>query len=445
MDITLQVFAGDRWSDAAEVTFDGPEGGYPTGAYVGYNIDYYADNGSIDYANGHPAVDHRAVSVRYPLDMADRYTSRWPAFLLDLLPQGHARLRLAKAMGLDANARSSDIRLLLRSAGSTIGNVRIKEAAEEEVRRLEGVERVGLTYEDLVDRTDRFIEVVDRYSMIASGSSGLQGEWPKVALTLAKDGLYYPDPLVADDEAVEHLIVKLRRGGDVDGLILSMEAAYSQVAHALGLDVYKPSVAGNGTLIIGRFDRRVEEGRTVRIGQESMVSAAGVSEFGHVEEHERYVGIVKAFSTDPQADVLEYLKRDAANLALGNPDNHGRNTALSKYPDGTVRLSPLFDFAPMKLAGEVIARSTFWRCMKDRGSDYAPDWATVCEAVAGDGVDGQILAERLAQFADALEAAPGIAREFGADAEGLSRATGACGQIADDLRKAVAKPGLGGR
>lgn len=49
-------------------------------------------------------------------------------------------------------------------------------------------------------------------------------------------------------------------------------------------------------------------------------------------------------------------KRDIANLALGNPDNHGRNK-LRKHQDGTIRLAPLFDFAPMRLAKEGIVRS----------------------------------------------------------------------------------------
>ncbi|WP_425962188.1 hypothetical protein [Rhizobium nepotum] len=43
------------------------------------------------------------------------------------------------------------------------------------------------------------MEVADRFAMLASGSSGLQGEWPKVSMTQAADGLYYPDSFVTDD------------------------------------------------------------------------------------------------------------------------------------------------------------------------------------------------------------------------------------------------------
>ncbi|TAN00030.1 MAG: type II toxin-antitoxin system HipA family toxin, partial [Rhizobiaceae bacterium] len=217
MNITLQIFLDNGWQDAAEVSFDQQDGGYTSGARVGYDIDYYAERGALDYAEGHPVTGCRAVSVRYPVDMADRYTPRWPPFMLDLLPQGHTRIRLAKALGIEPDARSSDLALLMRVGGSTIGNVRIKEAAEREAERLHGASRVGLAIDDILNRTDLFVEVVDRHAMIASGSSGLQGEWPKIALTKANDGLFYPDPLVADDDAVEHVIVKMRRGGDVDG------------------------------------------------------------------------------------------------------------------------------------------------------------------------------------------------------------------------------------
>lgn len=79
------------------------------------------------------------------------------------------------------------------------------------------------------------------------------------------------------------------------------------------------------------------------------MAAAGIAAFGHVDVHETYLAVIRDVSADPQADVAEYLRRDALNLATGNPDNHGRNTALSKRL-GSVRLSPLFDYAPMRLA-----------------------------------------------------------------------------------------------
>ncbi len=195
--------------------------------------------------------------------------------------------------------------------------------------------------------------------MLASGSSGLQGEWPKVSMTQATDGLYYPDSVVSDDEAVRHVIVKLVRSNEpVDRLILEGEALYSRIAQEIGLNVSEPSIYAEGVLIIPRFDgRREKAAEPSGLGQESLVSAIGVADFGHVGTHEAYIDVLRQYSADPFADIVEYLKRDIANLALSNPDNHGRNSALSKHQDGTIRLSPLFDFAPMRLAKEGIVRS----------------------------------------------------------------------------------------
>jgi serine/threonine-protein kinase HipA len=75
--------------------------------------------------------------------------------------------------------------------------------------------------------------------------------------------------------------------------------------------------------------------------------------------------------------VLEYIKRDVANLALGNKDNHARNTALQRDFSGGVRLTPLYDFAPMYLHPDGIARRIRWED-NDAGS---PDWARVLKRI----------------------------------------------------------------
>ena len=83
---------------------------------------------------------------------------------------------------------------------------------------------------------------------------------------------------------------------------------------------------------------------------------------------------------DTAAEVTEYVLRDVLNLALGNPDNHGRNTALAKDIDGCVRLTPLFDFCPMRLDASGVRRSTTWGCMREPlgpSRDLDPDRSVV--------------------------------------------------------------------
>lgn len=55
------------------------------------------------------------------------------------------------------------------------------------------------------------------------------------------------------------------------------------------------------------------------------------------------------------------MRRDVLNMAMKNTDNHARNTSVQRLPDGTVRLTPVYDFAPMYLDREVIARSCRWK------------------------------------------------------------------------------------
>jgi serine/threonine-protein kinase HipA len=81
--------------------------------------------------------------------------------------------------------------------------------------------------------------------------------------------------------------------------------------------------------------------------------------------------------TSPQDEVLEYLKRDVANLALGNKDNHARNTAVQRDFNGHIALTPLYDFAPMYLHPDGIARRIRW----DNNDAGQPDWARVLDRV----------------------------------------------------------------
>ncbi|KQY49478.1 phosphatidylinositol kinase [Rhizobium sp. Root491] len=435
MRLTLQTHFYGQWHHAATLELKDDAAGFQGASIVDYDLDYFVTIASAEFAGGKTVRDHRALSVRYPVDLENRYSRNWPPFLLDLMPQGHARRKLAEHLSLAEGSRASDLPLLLRSAAGGIGNIRIKEAAEAETERLRGVERQGVTEAEILERSDRFMEVADRFGMLASGSSGLQGEWPKVSMTQANDGLYYPDSFVTDDEAVRHVIVKLVRSNEpVDRLILEGEALYSRIAQEIGLNVDEPSTYAESVLIIPRFDRKKKEGGgTVRLGQESLVSAIGVADFGHVGSHEAYIDVLRQYSANPFADIVEYLKRDIANLALGNPDNHGRNSALSKHQDGTIRLSPLFDFAPMRLAKEGIVRSTRWAMMRDVGRDHLPDWKRICAELIPDPDEQNALAADLSVFSEYLRQTPPMAKDMGGSPEILERAMGRCIEIAESV------------
>src|SRR5690606_38418025 len=80
-----------------------------------------------------------------------------------------------------------------------------------------------------------------------------------------------------------------------------------------------------------------------------------------------------------------YLKRDLANIALGNKDNHTRNTALQRFNNGIIQLTPLFDFAPMWLHPDGIARTTPWeRDVHDAMAMWHPVNAQIAESTMVD-------------------------------------------------------------
>jgi serine/threonine-protein kinase HipA len=434
MELTLQLFFGNEWRDVATVSIQNPDAGYRGRTIVSYDMQYYADVGSIALSAGRPLRDARALSVAIPLDLEDRDRPSWPPFLLDLLPQGLQRERIAKHLDLDPAARSTDIELLLHGGGSPVGNMRIKEARIQELKRVNALPRVGATMDDILKRTDQFLSVADTFAMLASGSSGLQGNWPKIAMTMAADGKWYPDSTVEDGDARRHVIIKLMRSNDsTDEMILRSEAAYSAIAKEFGLRIEATSNYGNGVLVIPRFDRIVRNNQIERYGQESFVSALGVAEFEHTDTHENYLQMLCGVSTDALADTTEYVLRDALNLAMGNPDNHGRNTALRKTADGEIRLAPLFDFAPMRLSPAAVARSTKWECMKPEGRDYNPDWKVVCEAAAGNDLPANAIMQALAQKVKFLRSLPDIGRKHGLPDKVIDEAFAASVAIADGI------------
>lgn len=392
--LTIQIWFDGGWHEAAEVIFHEPHLGHRGATTIEYRLDYFVEHASVDYARDLPVVDRRAASSCLPVDAAARRSDCWPSFLLDLLPQGLNRALAAAALGLPALAPSSEVELLAAVGGSPVGNVRVAGAP------IGGFEWEGLPVDDVLEGGEEVMSRLRTIPSIAPAALCLQGEWPKVALVEDGGGLLHPEGALDDGAVVASYILKFRRSARAeDAAILELESHYQAAARAAGLDIRHPLRYGRDCLLIRRFDRECGQ----RHGQESLVSASGVAVFGHAAYHEDYLATVSRLSDDPAADVLEYVARDLVNLAFGNPDNHGRNTALSRPTTGGTRLSPLFDFAPMSAAGRAIGRSTRWACLRGTGGDHDPDWNAVSEAVERTtGVPGRAVRERLAETAARL-------------------------------------------
>ena len=367
---TLQLYTQGAWHDIASVSLHGEEtNGWKAKTYSGYAVEW-----AFEHAG---ATDAHALCAGWSVGLEPLQLRHWPVFLIDMLPQGFGRQELLERIGLSPTAGvSADWQLLLAGAGNPIGHLRVKEAAQW-LEANAGAQR-GFTDEEVAQRGDEFSEYLASHGLFVAGSSGVQGEWPKVLLTRAKDGLLYLDHTLPDEQAVQHYIVKFGRGTDRQlASILYHEAPYMGLAQQLGLRVHAPLVLRERALFIPRFDRVVKDGQVVRLAQESIATLTGMPGFESVPTHDQVCAALLRHCTHPQVELLEYIKRDVTNLALGNKDNHARNTAVQRDFNGQIALTPLYDFAPMYLHPDGIARRIRWE-----GNDGGrPNWGRVLDRV----------------------------------------------------------------
>lgn len=90
MRLTLQTHFNGEWHDAATLELKDDAAGFLGASIVDYDLDYFVAVASAEFATGKTVRDHRALSVRYPVDLENRYSRSWPPFLLDGIPHQQA-------------------------------------------------------------------------------------------------------------------------------------------------------------------------------------------------------------------------------------------------------------------------------------------------------------------------------------------------------------------
>lgn len=359
MRSVIEVFTAGKWLPAAEFL--------PLGPYEStfeYRVEY------VFLQHPQPV----AVSLNRPVGLGrsgvdgEIGAARCPPFLLDLVPQGRGRKLLIHELAL-ADSEAHDLLLAQYGAFNPIGNLRLDTAVkyyENWKKRNREDLRGGFSLKDIINRQEDFLEHIWLHAMYAAGTTGVQGAAPKFLLTQNHDGLWFADAALPDADAAKHWLVKLPRGThETDFAILRNEAAYLRVAKRCGLRVEGEPMHEAGMLFVPRFDRAVIDGTLHRHAQETLASLAGMIGFGVPVSLFELVESFRRHVTNPVGEIIEFIRRDVLNLALRNTDNHARNTSVQTLADGTVRLTPIYDFAPMFLDREMIARSCKWKT-KDR-------------------------------------------------------------------------------
>lgn len=303
------------------------------------------------------ATDFRALSVRAPVNLATPHFPAWPSILIDLLPQGAARKRLQTT----ADQVLTPWELLERGAVNPVGNLRVRPD-----RPIPYMPHQGFTLGEMAVRGDEFVEYAASVGATVAGATDTQGEAPKFWVVEDMRGHWHADGGNLPFPIRRYALLKfpVPEAGPRAGMILRHEARYQRVASACGLRVtaeLPTELAEADALLLPRFDRRRENGREVRLGVESMYSICGVVDSARTQiRHDHVLIELAKHVTDFPTEFVEYVRRDLFNIALGNRDNHGRNTALLKDVDGTMALAPLFDFGPSFLDARAIVRVIRW-------------------------------------------------------------------------------------
>lgn len=373
MDCPIEIHTSSGWRRIGTWTPDPgtTSRGIAAGGRWAYDMDWVLE---------HLDQPWMSASLALPLSLDSTRLSHWPAFLLDLLPAGPARERWLRWLDL-RNGPGADWPLLQHAGRAPVGNLRLAHAGEwkpEAVR--------GFTYEKVLENAEGFLEFMQEAQQVQFGTrndspysaADTQGAAPKYLLTQDSAGLWWAEGTLEEPQCRAFWLVKYPRGKhSLDRAILRAEAVCLEIARAWGLRCGEPLRWERDCLFVPRFDRLVTGTGIRRLGVESLCSSLGVAEFGHEFRHEDLCGAIARHSTDPVQDLLEHVSRDVLNIALANTDNHGRNTSFLK--DGpTVRLSPLYDLAPMELDPTDIRRATRW----SREGRSGPDWSHVANVLS---------------------------------------------------------------
>lgn len=391
MQLTVQIHLDGAWRDAALLELPEPGRGAEGPVRLAYLQAHAIEGIGRD--------DAFACSLNLPVELFRTHRcQRWFGFLEDIMPAGASRRFWVGFLGLNGlSTGEQDSRLLAAGTIAPVGNLRIKEAVPPEVAGSRLRER-RFTLEEVVDRHVDFLEYAQQMGAASGGATGAGGEAPKLLLRRSDNNEVWIDTWQDEPERLDaHMLVKFPRGNRTqdDCDILRAEYHYYRELAALGVDTIETAgmqlIEGDRypSLWLPRFDIAIQGGRIHRRGLESVYSALGERPgafLRHGDVVRRLVALLerqhrvveRGERFDRSRFVSEWLRRDLLNVAFGNSDNHGRNIALLKGPEG-VWLSPVYDFAPMKADPEGVLRTTTWGSPLEEGGEF--DWQRICRSL----------------------------------------------------------------
>ncbi|MBV1788328.1 HipA domain-containing protein [Marinobacterium sp. D7] len=409
MYLTVEIFHSGQWFPAASLELIDPKLGRLSPVRLVYQQNYALDWMFSD--------DEHACSLNLPVELMMTHDSRhWFGFLDDIAPSGAGRRYWIDHLGLGNLPQAEQDTLLLQKGSiAPVGNLRIREALPQKPERLT---QHRFSPQDVIERQIDFLEYAQEMGAVSGGATGAAGEAPKLLIRCSdKDEVWIDTWQDEVDNLDQHYLVKFPRGkaSDRDADILRAEFHFYHELTALGIDTIDTSKmqlhegSRYPSLWLPRFDVRYETGRVEHFGLESVFSLldkAPGSNLNHfdvlrslVSKLNKQYRVTELGSTfDQQRFVAQWLERDLLNLIFGNSDNHGRNTALIKRPEG-IWLAPVYDFAPMKVDPEEVLRTMKWGSPYEQAGDL--DWQAIVDQLS-DLADSNLLMQVLRVLAAKL-------------------------------------------
>ena len=419
--LTIQAYLQSQWQDIAELTFTERTGQNEPDVQVQYKTDYAIEHLEQD--------DHHAVSLNHPVQLYfdDDDQPGWLRFLDDIIPSGAARRFWVDQLEISNSPLSEQNLILLEKAAiAPVGHLRIKQAVENQK---EAMNPPQFTISDVVERNASFLEYAQQRGAIAGGATGAGGEAPKLLLRCNNNDEVWIDTFQDGTNTQDAFyLVKFPRGQrkQIDCDILRAEYHFYCELEEIGVSTIATEQMrleeGDNfpSLWLPRFDVEVVNGVVTRKAMESVYSilkrAPGVR-LRHADVIRELVSkIENSYMVKEQgayfnveAFVTEWVRRDLLNIAFGNSDNHGRNTAFFRDESG-IKLTPIYDFAPMRADPEGVPRSTVWGEPMESGGEY--NFSAICEELS-DLIKPEQLLDGLHKTAEQLIGLEGRLRKRG--------------------------------
>lgn len=302
------------------------------------------------------------LSISMPLEESEHKNRVVLPFLQGLLPDNSQALAsIATTYSVSAASPFAMLEHIGQDVAGALQFVSAGSTAPDAVGT-----RARVTALDLGQIEEKLLGAIEQYRdgtplKQSHGRFSLAGAQPKIALHQTADGGW---GIPADATPTTHILkpnaAEMRDFDIVEQLTMG-------AARMLGLDVAESYITTFGTVstfVTKRYDRARVGGRWVRLHQEDLCQALGVTP---AKKYQRIDGgpgvgdvaqLIESFPvlTDRRAVARDFFAAFVFNVVIGGTDAHAKNYSL--LLDGeNVRLAPLYDlatFAPYRSEGQVV-------------------------------------------------------------------------------------------